>query len=886
MAETSNLLAESLHDRYTVERELGRGGMATVYLARDLRHERPVALKVLRADVAAALGGDRFLREIRLTATLQHPNILPLLDSGQAAGLYYYVTPFVEGKSLRERIQHERQLTVDEAVRLTCEVADALDYAHGLGVIHRDVKPENILLSRGHALVADFGIALAVSQAGVGRLTETGLSLGTPAYMSPEQAQADANPDGRSDQYSLACVLYEMLAGEPPYTGLTAQAIIAKRLREPVPSLRTLREVPPALEAAVNRALARTPADRFASVAAFAEAIARAEPIAVIAPAPPRKRFGSVREVVVLLVLVTVVALVPLLLRALRPASGEPLGALKQRQQTFTGQASDPAISPDGTLLVYVRDRRELVLEPVAGGTATTLVQAEGWIIWPRWSPDGRWLYFTMLRKNTDAPALYRVPARGGTPARVLDGIALTDLSPDGRTLVRAISGALVLHDAATGAEQRRIGLPVDPAAVRWIADLDVPFNVAWSPDGRWIASDNFGGEILVSAVDGHGSAVVARDRGGPFRWGPRGTALYYLSSEPRGGYDLIRLPFDPRRGTAAGEERTLMTGIPIRRSQESVFDLARSGHALVYTNGAENQHLWGFNLEPGRDTAIAQRLSKDSRAYDWPAVSYDGKVIAVMQHGLDKWLEGNFFTVPTDGGDFTPLTAGPGEKGNPGWSPDGQHLALIFTDSTGSRVILTDRTGRRLSVGNTPPAAVTYFRLSWSADGRMLLYPAAEGRELVTLDLTQSTERVSTAPDSFGVWLGGVLSPDGREIVAAGLRRWSEPFRIARGSVGGDRWTLLDVPPGDNMPLVWRRDGWIYLFNDRQQDRISHPAREASIWRLRPDGSRSELVAWLPAQCRFGFVSMSGDGRRVACAALQQEADIWLVPNLEATGQ
>jgi tetratricopeptide (TPR) repeat protein len=275
--ETLERLQAVLADRYLLERELGRGGMATVWLAQDLKHQRPVALKLLRPELGAVLGSERFLREIRLTATLQHPHILPLLDSGEAAGRYYYVMPYVEGETLRQRLTREGPLPLEDALRLTREVAEALDYAHGLGVIHRDIKPENLLLSRGHALVADFGIALAVTQAGGTRLTETGLSLGTPAYMSPEQALGEARLDGRTDQYSLACVLYEMLAGEPPYTGPTAQAVIAKRLSEPVPHLRTLREVPPHIDQVVNRALARSPADRFGSVGDFAQAL-RTEP--------------------------------------------------------------------------------------------------------------------------------------------------------------------------------------------------------------------------------------------------------------------------------------------------------------------------------------------------------------------------------------------------------------------------------------------------------------------------------------------------------------------------------------------------------------------------------------------------------------------------------
>ena len=256
--------------------------MATVYLARDLKHDRAVAIKVLRPDLVAVLGPERFLREIRLTAQLQHPNILSLLDSGQApgrggeGGLCFYVMPYVEGESLRRRLEREGQLALGDALRLTREVAEALDYAHQFGVVHRDIKPDNILLLRGHALVADFGVAVAQRQTGGERLTETGLSVGSPAYMSPEQSMAEPRLDGRSDQYSLACVLYELLAGEPPYTGPTAQAIIAKRLGDPIPSIRRLRtEVPESVDAAIRRALARAPADRFPSIAVFGTALSQ-----------------------------------------------------------------------------------------------------------------------------------------------------------------------------------------------------------------------------------------------------------------------------------------------------------------------------------------------------------------------------------------------------------------------------------------------------------------------------------------------------------------------------------------------------------------------------------------------------------------------------------
>jgi serine/threonine protein kinase len=277
MPDPFDRLRSALADRYAIERELGSGGMATVYLALDLKHERQVAVKVLRAELANSLGAGRFLREVKITANLSHPNILPLLDSGEADGFLYYVMPYVKGESLRDRLNRERQLSVVEAVKITGEVADALGSAHQHDVIHRDIKPENILIEEGHAVVADFGVARAVSAAGEARLTETGIAVGTPVYMSPEQASGEAQLDGRSDIYSLGCVLYEMLSGEPPYMGPTPQAVIAKKLSEPTPRIAVVRElVPQSVAAALDRALAKTPADRFDTPGEFVAALSAA----------------------------------------------------------------------------------------------------------------------------------------------------------------------------------------------------------------------------------------------------------------------------------------------------------------------------------------------------------------------------------------------------------------------------------------------------------------------------------------------------------------------------------------------------------------------------------------------------------------------------------
>src|SRR5690242_7685475 len=294
-------LQVALAKRYRLEREIGRGGMATVYLAEDLKHRRPVALKVLSPDLAASLGTDRFLREIEIAARLAHPHILSLHDSGEADGLLYYVMPYVEGESLRGRLNRERQLPLADALRISREVADALDYAHGRDVVHRDIKPENILFQSGHAVVSDFGIARAIRVAGVKRVTGTGIAVGTPGYMSPEQAGGGEQLDGRSDLYSLACVLYEMLAGDPPFTGWSAQAILARQAIEPVPRLRAVRDtVPDWLEQVVVRALAKAPADRFATATEFIAALGKHGPVTtspalpLVRPPPPPAAANSI----------------------------------------------------------------------------------------------------------------------------------------------------------------------------------------------------------------------------------------------------------------------------------------------------------------------------------------------------------------------------------------------------------------------------------------------------------------------------------------------------------------------------------------------------------------------------------------------------------------
>ena len=496
-AELRGRLAAALAGRYEIERELGRGGMATVYLARDLRHGRPFALKVVRPDLAAAVGGERFLREIETTARLAHPHVLPLLDSGEAAGVLYYAMPYVAGESLRARLTRERQLPVDDALRIAREVADALDYAHRQGVVHRDVKPENILLEDGHAVVADFGIARAITTAGGERLAETLTAtgaVGTPAYMSPEQSAGAREVDGRSDVYALGCVLYELLAGEPPFTGPTAESVIRQHLTAAAPPLTGLcPTLPPAVAVAVTRALAKGPADRFSTAAQFADAlrlpaeggdVSRATPAApgVSRAARTRRRRVAISALAMIAVAVPAVgawtararlrgtaptpqASAPPARRAYTVVAGvdgtadaEDRGAARNLLLTALDQSGIVASLPDEQLRLGLASAGKPDSLPVDVGTATELAVRGG-------------------LRTVIAPRVDRVGGTYHVSVRVLDPDSGTALVTE-RAIARGANELIPAIDGVIAAVRRRLG--------------EQPESLAASRPLEWAATPSF----------------------------------------------------------------------------------------------------------------------------------------------------------------------------------------------------------------------------------------------------------------------------------------------------------------------------------------------------------------------------------------------------------
>jgi serine/threonine-protein kinase len=829
--------------------------MATVYLAHDLKHDRNVALKVLRPELAAVLGAERFLREIQLTAQLQHPHIVTLIDSGDAGGrpgmpgpYLYYVLPYTEGESLRERLTREGQLPLDEVLRLTRAVAGALQYAHDQGVIHRDIKPENILLSRGEPVVADFGIALAAASAGRERLTETGLSLGTPAYMSPEQASAEQRLDGRSDQYSLACVVYEMLAGEPPYTGSTAQAIIAKRLSEPVPKLGTLRQVPAGVEAAVTRALAKRPADRFGSVAEFAAALER--------PVAPPKRFGT-RRMAALLGGVAVLGGMALLAWLFRPAP--PPQAMVTTQITFTGKATFPALSPDGKSVAYVSGNRALWVQRLDGGEALMLVPPVRFAFGPRWTADGRAIVVVMMPDSTELAATYMVPATGGQARKVLEDMLSFDTGPDSTTVVRVPRERhrLEVVDRSTDSVLQSILLPDS------LKDITPS---QWSPDRRLIAFEGFGAVWVVPAAGGESRRVTS---GRNARWAPTSGALYYLDG-PAGADALFRIAIDPETGAGRGKPRRLQS-LP----GAAGFDVR--GQRLVYTIAKTTQQARAMTLGGQPRRIVDDRMLTEGTARVTGAtISPDGESVAFSQV---RGGEANLYVVPFNGGSPRRIETPSGMVRGPSWSPDGSRLAFTRVDSIGPSVMLTDLQTRALQRIGTLPGPSTWNGMHevalWAANGKHLAYLGRGLHQMALVNIERQSERDILIPDSVGTGYQSVVpSPDAGTLVVSTLFRpadWGELWWV---SAQGNKWRKVRGPFGESWPIAWQRDGWLYLANHRALS-SDYFGTVFELWRMRGPEGTPEFVAPVPDGCNPP--ALSADGNRLVCVSERTESDLYL---------
>ncbi len=801
MSETLPRLNAALDGRYRIERVIGQGGMATVYLAHDLRHDRPVAVKILRPDLAAVMGADRFLSEIRTTANLQHPHILPLHDSGDADGFLFYVMPYVEGESMRALLDREKQLGVDEALRITKQVGSALDYAHRQGVIHRDIKPENVLMHDGQPLVADFGIALAVTAAGAGRLTETGLSLGTPYYMSPEQATADRDPGPQSDVYSLACMLYEMLVGDPPHTGSSAQAVLAKILTERPRPITQLRETVPAhVGAAVAKALERLPADRFDTTDAFIKAlddagfthatVARTAAVAAQpAPAKPIKRWLSALPWGIAAVATGVA------IWALGPEPPPPtvtrvtLATLEG--QEYTEAQNNPtlqatALSPDGTQLVYIgldpddAGRPILWRRRLDALEATPIAGTEhSWA--PAFSKDGSQLAFV-----SQANMLSVIPQAGGTPLTIENG---------GRVSAWGDDGALYAGEGRSG--EPRIVRWV-PGAAEWepVAEISETFGLAFIsdvlPGSRAVL---MGGQVL-TAVDLTTGEVHPLGQGRRPRYLSSGHIVYMREEDNT----LLVQPFDVASLSTTGPAVATSATVTAAGASGAEYDVAADG-TLVYASGAPGggrELVW-----VDRNGAIEPIDWIEPGTYDGIALSPDGMRVAA---GWSAGSEPDIWVFDLAGRFALPLTRD-GRSNRPQWHPDGTRISYNGPSADGTNgvmSILADGSGTPEHILDMPASGPR--DAWWTADGRELLLRRS-GASLRSIFrfvpgeseapepwLDRAFQERNPAPSPDGHWLLYTSDQSGRDEVLA------QPYP--------ERGPVVPVSNEGGRSAVWSRDG------------------------------------------------------------------------------
>jgi serine/threonine-protein kinase len=878
LSKTLERLAATLADRYRIEREIGHGGMATVYLARDLKHDRDVAVKVLHRELGAALGAERFLAEIRTTAQLHHPNILPLFDSGEADGLVFYVMPYVEGENLRARIDREGQLGVTESVRIAGAVADALEHAHRHGVIHRDIKPENILLQDGHALVADFGIAIALSNAGGARITGTGFSVGTPQYMSPEQAAAERQIDGRSDQYALASVLYEMLVGEAPFTGPNGAAIMARMMAdEPADIMRRRPSVPETVATAVHRALEKVPGDRFPSVGAFGEAIA-----------PPARATGTHR--------VSLVRTPRARAVSIGVAGGVVLGLAAAIAATYArrepavltgnvrhvtiedGLEIQPAISPDGKLMVYAAGTSmhvRLFLRPVDGGRAvpltadSTTIQQD-----PRWSPSGKSLLF-LANNGVDTVA---AGLGGGSAVTLINGaagpVATATWSPDGQRIAFVRHDSLLIYAIANG-------------TARFVA-TERGNECNWSPRGDLIACGaprafsrvgtslgNTGpNQILVTRASG-GTPIAITDsaslNGSPV-WSPDARRLYFVSNRNH-ERDIYYVAVGSD-GHARGEPRRLTTAL-----NAASLSISADGDQLAYSEYVPRANIWSVPIAAGTvaTSAMATQVTFGHQLMETMFVTPDGNTLfydSDRSGSADIWRTTVGVSQPDE------ITNDPADEFGPVLSPDGKSLAYYSypEGSTHGTILVKPTNGGPVEPVNT--SATSGIWPAWSADGTTLVWQCATVQ-------AQQCEWAATR-DSAGHWHAVARqpahpfqSPDGRWTVDRLNGGWTGHDTLTIYVAGSDqvkvryvRRTPADPPVQD---VRWSPDSRSVYFNSHDAD------GRAMFWSLSVDGGAPRLVARLDdlshPSYRAEFVVGGG---RIFFTVNDRQSDISVVEVLE----
>jgi serine/threonine-protein kinase len=862
MNDLPSRLTSALADRYSIERQLGEGGMATVYLAKDLRHNRQVALKVLKPELAAVVGAERFLAEIETTANLQHPHILPLFDSGEADGFLFYVMPYVEGETLRDRLDREKQLPVDEAVRIAIAVGNALAYAHRREIIHRDIKPANILLQDGEPVVADFGIALAVNAAGGARMTETGLSIGTPHYMSPEQASGDRVIDGRSDVYALAAMLYEMLTGDPPFQGSTAQAVLARILTEKPTSVTQVRDSTPYhVAAAVDRALAKLPADRFSTASHFVEALKRgeAQPPAAAQPSvntstasgpavdSRRRRLILVATVVLSMAAAAIVGRItaptaaPQVVRATLSFADYPEIVAVENTTDGTHTA---VVTPDGRTVVFMARTRTgsaVFRRDLDTDAPEIVVGAEGGSSLEV-SPDGANLLFT---RNTEA---YIVPLGGGVP-RPVDGLAygadwavdgyLYGLAADLRTLVRVPDNGGPADTVALPDSAYSFSHPQLLPGGRTLLVTHVPESANWN--SRAVTAGVDGSTLQLVDMQSGERRDLTPGFGGMFV--PPDLLVYAGPAGPT----YVRM--DPRRGEIVGAAQPFLQGA-------WGFDLTLSptGH-LVYLKETGGGDQVVFVDRAGNEQEVVAGPTRIGSA----VVSPDGGRVLVSQGSrLDLWVYELSGEAPTR------LTFGDGDYDHPAWSGDGRYawmsngngpgsdLYRVTADGLGSPELVRDESVAVFDPVTVPGGRwVAFYENRTTSTGRdILAFPAESPEDAQEIVATPANER---AP---------ALSPDERFLAYVSDITGTDEVYVTRFPSGEGRW---QVSSGGGWEPVWSPDGRRLYFRTAEsymesdvatQDgfrllrtRALFPAGRFSVnsnlrhWNLHPDGERFVMV-------------------------------------------